>query len=80
MACGTPVVFGNNSSMLEVVRDAGLACNPDSPKDIMIQLQKILIDDDLRSNLSLKSIKQAQQFSWAKCAKETLKLYDKLLH
>jgi glycosyltransferase involved in cell wall biosynthesis len=79
MACGTPVVFGNNSSMLEVAGDAGLTCNPDSPKDIMMQLQKILINDDLRSNLSLKSIKQAQQFSWAKCAKETLKLYDTLL-
>ena len=80
MACGTPVVFGNNSSMPEVVGDAGLSCNPDSPKDIMIQLQKILINDDLRSNLSRKSIKRAQQFNWTKCAKETLKLYDTLLN
>lgn len=80
MACGTPVVFGNNSSMPEVVGDAGLSCNPDSPKDIMIQLQKILINDDLRSDFSRKSIKRAQQFNWTKCAKETLKLYDTLLN
>jgi len=79
MACGTPVVFGNNSSMPEVVGDAGLSCNPNSPKDIMIQLQKICTNDDLRSKLSQESIKRSQQFSWSKCAKETFKLYDKLL-
>ena len=79
MACGTPVVFGNNSSMPEVVGDAGLSCNPNSPKDIMIQLQKICTNDDLRSKLSQESIKRSQQFGWSKCAKETFKLYDKLL-
>jgi glycosyltransferase involved in cell wall biosynthesis len=80
MACGTPVVFGNNSSMPEVVGDAGLGCDSNSPKDIMIQLHKICTNNDLRSKLSRESIKRSRQFSWAKCAKETFKVYDKVLY
>ena len=80
MACGTPVVYGNNSSMPEVVADAGLGCDPSDPKDIMVQLNKICSNAELRSNLSQKSIKRARQFSWEKCAKETLKFYDKLIN
>ena len=79
MACGTPVVFGNNSSMPEVVSGAGLSCNPNSPEDIMVQLQKICTNVELRSNLSRESIKRASNFSWAKCARDTLKFYDKLI-
>lgn len=80
MACGTPVVFGNNSSMPEVVGDAGLGCDANSPKDIMRQLHKICTNNDLRSKLSRESIKRSRHFSWAKCAKETFKVYDKLLY
>jgi glycosyltransferase involved in cell wall biosynthesis len=80
MACGTPVVFGNNSSMPEIVGDAGLSCNPDSPEDIMIKLEEICTNAHLRSYLSQKSIKRARDFSWAKCAEETLNLYERIIH
>ena len=80
MACGTPVVFGSNSSMPEVVGDAGLGCDPGSPKDIMKQLEKICTNDDLNTHLSQRSIQRAQKFSWVKCASETLELYESLIN
>lgn len=79
MACGTPIVFGDNSSMPEIVDGAGLSCDPNSPEDIMEQLKKICTNVELRSNLSRESIKRASNFSWTRCAIDTLKFYDKLI-
>ncbi|KKU26463.1 MAG: Glycosyl transferase group 1 [Microgenomates group bacterium GW2011_GWA2_46_16] len=69
MACGTPVAVANNSSLPEVVGDAGLFFNAADPADIARAITEIKSD---REHWVKKGLARAKVFSWAKCAKETL--------
>jgi glycosyltransferase involved in cell wall biosynthesis len=79
MACGTPVVYGYNSSMPEIVGDAGLAANAGDPGDLARQLGRLLSDDDLAKALGRRAIERARRFSWERTASETLALYQRML-
>lgn len=68
MACGTPVVTSNLTSLPEVCEDAVLYCNPHNEIDIKEKMEKILKDKTLQKDLSIKGKKQAQKFSWEKSA------------
>lgn len=71
MACGAPVAVSNNSSLPEVVGDAGLLFNATDPADIARAITEIKSD---REHWVKKSLSRAQHFSWAKCARETLQV------
>lgn len=71
MACGTPVAVANNSSLPEVVKDAGLLFNASDPADIARAITAIKGD---REKWVKKSLVRAKHFSWEKCAKETLEV------
>jgi glycosyltransferase involved in cell wall biosynthesis len=79
MSCGTPVIYGNNSSMPEVISYCGLAAEPDNIEDIADKFQRILCDANLREKLSRLALARAQQFSWEKSALETLAAYDSVI-
>ena len=72
MACGTPVVAADNSSLSEVAGDAGLLFDPNSGQKLADALLEILDDDKLRDSLRKKGLERAKGFSWEKCARETL--------
>lgn len=74
MACGTPVVTSNNSSLPEVTGCAALLVNPRSPQEIADSVQRLLTDETLRSELTCRGLLHARQFTWEKAAKETLEL------
>lgn len=78
MACGAPVITSNVSSMPEIVGQAAIKINPYKTEEITNVLQNLLENDQLRDELSQKSLMQAKQFSWRKCARQTLKLYQDL--
>lgn len=69
MACGAPVAVANNSSLPEVVGDAGLYFNATDPADIARAIGEINQD---RTGWIKKSQARAKQFSWEKCAQQTL--------
>lgn len=69
MACGAPVAVANNSSLPEVVGSAGVLFNERDPASIA---EAILTLKKSRAAWSKKSLARAKQFSWDKCAKETL--------
>ena len=78
MACGTPVITSNASSLPEVVGDAGVMVSPDDVaglSDAMIQMTE---DVNLVQELSSRSISRANLFSWEKCARETVDVYRRL--
>jgi len=79
MACGTPVIVGNSSSLPEVVGNAGILVDPTSPKEIAHNICRVLLDCNLRKELIEKGLKQAKKFSWTKCAIEVRKTFDKVL-
>lgn len=79
MACGTPVVAGNTSSVPEVVGDAGLLVNPRSPEAIADAVRRVLADGDLAEDLRRRGLARAQTFTWERTARETLAVYETLL-
>jgi len=78
MACGTPVIVSNRSSLPEVVGDAGLMVDPDDVEDIARAMEKILAQPSLRRELSKKGLRQAKRFSWKRCARETIAVYKEV--
>jgi len=79
MAAGTPVITSNISSMPEVGGEAVVYVNPLDVKDIAAGLQSVLINDSLRQKLVEKGMTRAKQFSWEKCAKETVAVFKSVL-
>lgn len=80
MACGTPVVTSNISSLPEVVGEAGIMVNPWDIDDIAKALKQVLNNDELKYGIKIKCLKQAKKFNWVKCAEETLKVYERTIH
>lgn len=79
LACGTPVVTTNASSLPEVVGAAGFAVDPDNDRDMAGAIIATLIQDNTRAELQAKAAQQAAQFSWEQTATETLLVYDRVM-
>lgn len=78
MACGTPVITSNTSSLPEVVGDAGLMVDPCEVDDLTKAMHEVLSNDSLRNELSYKGLKRAKIFNWNDTAKKTLKIYEEI--
>ncbi|MGE5140272.1 MAG: glycosyltransferase, partial [Rudaea sp.] len=75
MACGTPVMSSNASSLPEIVGDAGLLLDPHDRAGWTEGMARVLADQALRSDLSARGLKQAARFTWERAARETLEVY-----
>jgi glycosyltransferase involved in cell wall biosynthesis len=72
MACGCPIVTSTQGSCPEVVDGAGVLVNPRDSSDIAEGIHKVLTDRELAASLVAKGYERVAQFSWEKCARETL--------
>jgi glycosyltransferase involved in cell wall biosynthesis len=79
MACGTPVVVSDRASLPEVVGDAGLLIDPDSPEELSEALARVLQDSNLRASLRQRGLMRAGEFSWSRAAHETMAIYEQVL-
>ncbi len=79
MACGTPTVVSNVSSLPEVVGDAALMVNPNDPEELAVALHRVLTDDNLYDELREKGLQRASSFSWDTAAQLTLDVYRKVV-
>lgn len=74
MACGTPVIVSNVSSLPEVLGDpwtgkvAGLMVAPDDVDGLANTMARALTDEALRDKLRAQGVARAQEFSWAQSA------------
>lgn len=66
MACGTPVLTSNTTSLPEIAGNAALLVNPKSTEQIALGLENILSDTALKEQLRARGLKRAAQFTWAK--------------
>lgn len=80
MACGTPVICSNTSSIPEVVGSAGILISPTDKLCWVREIKKVLEDKQIYNALSKKALIQATKFSWDRCAKQTIQIYEKLYH
>lgn len=75
MACGTPVIASNVSSVPEVASDAATLVDPYDTSQIRDAIIRIAEDPVYRSGMREKGLKRARLFSWEGAARETLGLY-----
>ncbi len=78
MACGTPVICSNSSSLPEVAGDAALMVDPNDGEGLAASMKKVLAEQRIRQDLSEKGLKRIEQFSWKKAAQRTLEVYGEV--
>lgn len=79
MACGTPVLASNRSSIPEVTGDAALLVDPLHEAQIAQALLQMDQDDELCAELRMKGYDRLKKFSWKETARQTLEVYKKVL-
>lgn len=78
MACGTPVVTSNVSSIPEVAGDAALLVDPQSDSEIKNAIIKLVNNPEFYYTIVQKGIQQANRFAWEETAKQTFGLYNRV--
>ena len=79
MACGTPVLCSNVSSLPEVAGRAALLIDPLDVASMAEAMNRLLQDEGLRARLVERGLRQVRQFSWDRCARQTLVLIEDTL-
>jgi glycosyltransferase involved in cell wall biosynthesis len=77
MQCGTPVIVGDQTSLPEVVGDAGVLVDPFDVNDIAAAIEKVIFDSEVRAQLRVKGRERAGLFDWRETARQTLAVYQK---
>lgn len=75
ISSGVPVLISNQSSLPEIIGDAGVMVNPDDVEGASLAMQKLYICEDFRNELISKGLKRSLYYSWQKCAEQTLNVY-----
>jgi glycosyltransferase involved in cell wall biosynthesis len=79
MACGTPVVVSNVTSLPEIVGDAGLTVPPDEAELAAEALLQVVPGAKEREQRIALGIERARRFTWERCARRTLEVYAEAL-
>ena len=79
MACGTPVISSNAASLPEVVGDAALSVDPTDIDALTQALVEVLSSPEQHEDLRQRGLRRVAQFSWDRCAAETLSVYREAL-
>ncbi|MDB9523019.1 glycosyltransferase family 1 protein, partial [Dolichospermum circinale CS-1225] len=79
MACGTPVITSNISSLPEVAGDAAILINPYHIEEITAAMKMIINDSETRKQLSEQGLKRVNQFSWEKTGLATVEILKQYL-
>ena len=79
MACGTPVICSNTSSLPEVAGDAALMVDPTDIDALAEALGQVLTDPSLHRRLRSKGVERARHYSWERTARATADIYRQVL-
>lgn len=79
MACGTPVISADNSSLPEVVGDAGILLPAEDTSAWSEALERVLTDMTLRAELIARGQEQAAKFTWESTAERLVHIYQSVL-
>ena len=79
MRCGVPVVTTNVSSMPEVAGDAALFVHPDDVTGLAAAMVRLVSDPTTAQDLVHRGRARATRFSWERCARETLRVYEQVV-
>lgn len=79
MACGTPVISSNVTSIPEVCTDAAILINPYDIDELSLSIEKVLTDNLLMLTMMNKGLVRSMDFSWKNTALNTLKAYKETM-
>jgi glycosyltransferase involved in cell wall biosynthesis len=78
MACGTPVVTSNASSMPEITGEAGVLVDPNDVNSMAEAIRRVVVDREFHAELECNGLERAKMFSWERTAKETVAVYERI--
>jgi glycosyltransferase involved in cell wall biosynthesis len=78
MACGTPVICADNSSLPEIAGDAALLVNSADTGGLADAMHRLLVDLSLRERLAARGLAQAGKFTWEAAARRLLGVYQRI--
>ena len=79
MGAKLPIACSDRVGLSEILRDAGIYFNPDSPKSIATALGKLIESADLRQACGERAGRYALDYSWRRCAQETAAFLEKTI-
>jgi len=79
MACGTPVISSNTTSIPEIAGDAAVLIDPTDGEGLKRALTDLLRDQRLREQLTRRGFDRVRQFSWQETAAQILAVYESVL-
>ena len=72
MAAGFPIASSNRGPMPEILGEGGVYFDPENPEEIAEAIRRLVEDPELRERCADSAFERAKQFSWERCANETL--------
>jgi len=78
MACGTPVIVANRTSLPEVVGDAGVLVEP-TTEAFAREIVRLMQNTSLRRQLAERARRRAAAFTWERTAQQTWQVYERVL-
>jgi len=79
MSCGLPVITSNIADIDEVVEGSTIRVDPNSVSEIAEAIVKVISSEELMKSLALRGLQKVKLFSWDRCARETVRVYEELL-
>ncbi|GAB6169196.1 glycosyltransferase family 1 protein [Clostridium carnis] len=79
MACGTPVIASNVTSLPEICSDAALLVDPYNIDELTYAMERVLNDSLLKLTMIRKGLIKSSNYSWKYTAIETIKAYEKMI-
>jgi len=79
MSAGLPILCSRYGPMPEILEDAGIYCDPTMPDNIASQLKMLIENRELRQTLAHKVYDRSLQYTWDKCAQQTVRFLESIV-
>jgi glycosyltransferase involved in cell wall biosynthesis len=79
MACGTPIVCSNTTSIPEIGGNTVVYCNPYDVNDIKEKIETVLNNKSLQKDMIKKGLEKTKQFTWEESAQKHLEVFKEVL-
>lgn len=79
MACGTPVITSNTSSMPEAAGGAALLIDPNDVEMLAAKIEKLLGSNGKKTELTRLGLERVKELTWENCAENVIAMYKQML-
>ena len=79
MACGTPVIASNVTSIPEICSDSALLIDPYDIDKLSLTINELLLDTDLKKSMIKSGLNNCLKYSWSNTARDTIKAYENII-